>query len=75
VRPSSGDASVYVNFVRGTILIRYWISPWMLRSIPSNSVSMRRWTILNCVTLGLWCSVALAVTAPLLFTQAADLFP
>ncbi len=74
VRPPSGDASVYVRLVRGTILIRYWIGSWILRSMPSTSASMRRWTILTCLSLGLWYGMALATAGHLLLTQIADLF-
>jgi hypothetical protein len=74
VRPTVGDASVYARLVRGTILIRYWIGSWMLKRMPSTSASMRRWTILNCLLLGLWYAMALAAAGHLLLTQIVDLF-
>ncbi len=74
VRSTSGDASLYVRLFRGTILIRYWIGSWMVRSMPSTSASMRRWTALMCLSLGLWYGVALAAACHLLLTQITDLF-
>jgi hypothetical protein len=73
-RSTSGDASLYVRLFRGAILIRYWIGLWMLKTMPSTSASMRRWTALMCLSLGLWYGVALAAACHLLFTQIADLF-
>ena len=74
VRPSLGDASLWVRLFRGTILLRYWIGAWVFRRVPTTSASMRRSTALSCTSLGFWYLLVLAAAAHLLITEF-DLLP